>query len=156
MIASGRNGVGFIHTLMLIVSHCSFFARNARCCKDGTSPPSYQVTVVQLYSCAVCRWRFTTRNCTRHADTVHVKGLLHLLSRCAANRDGYNSWPKWSKLNTIVIYHKIKLMTTDWSTIDPQKTVEDDLPKKWLALQFPPITNENSAYTRKQKLLSMF
>ena len=56
---------------------------------------------------------------------VHTKGLLHLLSRCAENHDGYNSWSKWSKLNTIVKYHEMKLMSTDWSTIDPQKTLED-------------------------------
>ena len=50
------------------------------------------------------------------------KGLLHLLSRCAANPYGHNSWWKWSKLNTTVIYHNMKLMSTDWSTIDPQMT----------------------------------
>ena len=53
------------------------------------------------------------------------KGLLHLLSRCAENHDNYNSWLEWNKLNTIVKYHEMKLMSTDWSTIDPQKTLED-------------------------------
>ena len=52
----------------------------------------------------------------------YIKGLLHLLSRCTANPYGHNSWWKWSKLNTTVIYHNMKLMTTDWSTIDPQMT----------------------------------
>ena len=60
-----------------------------------------------------------------YSSRKNPKGLLHLVSRCAENHDGYNSWSKWNKLKTIVKYHEMKLMSTDWSTIDPQKTLED-------------------------------
>ena len=83
-----------------------------------------------------CSWEWNGETygkiCTKNAHWTlpfqifkFSKGLLHLLSRCAENHDGYNSWSKWNKLNTIVKYHEMKLMSTDWSTIDPQKTLED-------------------------------
>ena len=83
------------------------------------------------------------------------KGLLHLLSRCADNHYGHNSWWKWSKLNTIVIYHNMKLMSTDWSTIDPQMTWKTTYSNRMTCITFPLISSDISAYTRKQKFLGM-
>ena len=80
------------------------------------------------------------------------KGLLHLLSRCAANPYGHNSWWKWSKLNTTVIYHNMKLMTTDWSTIDPQMTWKTTYSHRMTCITISPYKQWDFSLYKKTKV----
>ncbi len=80
------------------------------------------------------------------------KGLLHLLSRCADNHYGHNSWWKWSKLNTIVIYHNLKLMSTDWSTIDPQMTWKTTYSHRMTCITISPYKQWDSSLYKKTKV----
>ena len=81
--------------------------------------------IVLAQSIFIPQWTALARSgifCQIFKFAFMVKGLLQLLSRCSPNHNSYISWWKCRKLKTVVIYDKIKVMSTFWSTTDPQMT----------------------------------